>query len=394
MQVYDVTIIGGGISGLYSAFQIKKMAPKTSILILEKNDEIGGRMDIYDFYNNPVNTGAGVGRKRKDFVLIDLLDELNIKYKEFPFHVSYSDKINKDINVNKLIKLLNNKYTKKHHKSTFKEFGNQILGEKYKDFVTKIGFSDFEKEDAYDVLNYYGLDDNEDGWIALKIDWALLIKKISEKIGLKNICVKNQVNNISKTDDLFVVDTSKKSYFSKKIIIATTIETVSKLLPNLRIYNQVHGQVFLRVYAKFSNPIPNLENYTIVTGPLKKIIPINIKDGVYMIAYTDNKDAISLKKYTKNNLQNREYFCKLVEKALSIKNLHIKAIKSFYWEIGTHYYDPLKEPFTSRREFIKQAQHPYDNILVVGEMISENQGWTNGALESVNSVVNLEWIKS
>jgi hypothetical protein len=206
--------------------------------------------------------------------------------------------------------------------------------------------------------------------------------------------VKNQVNNISKTDDLSVVDTSKKSYFSKKIIIATTIETVSKLLPNLRIYNQVHGQVFLRVYAKFSNPIPNLENYTIVTGPLKKIIPINIKDAVYMIAYTDNKDAISLKKYTKNNLQNREYFCKLVEKALSIKDLHIKAIKSFYWEIGTHYYDPLKEPFTSRREFIKQAQHPYDNILVVGEMISENQGWTNGALESVNSVVNLDWIKS
>jgi cation diffusion facilitator CzcD-associated flavoprotein CzcO len=51
MQVYDVIIIGGGISGLYSAFQIKKMAPKTSILILEKNDEIGGRMDIYDFYN-------------------------------------------------------------------------------------------------------------------------------------------------------------------------------------------------------------------------------------------------------------------------------------------------------------------------------------------------------
>lgn len=163
--MYDVVIIGGGISGLYSAFQIKNMSPKISILILEKNDEIRGRMDIYDFYNNRVNTGAGVGRKRKDFILIDLLDELNIKYKEFPFHVSYSDKINKDINVNKLIKSLNNKYTKKYYKSTFKEFGNQILGEKYKDFVTKIGFSDFEKEDAYDVLNYYGLDDNEDGWM-------------------------------------------------------------------------------------------------------------------------------------------------------------------------------------------------------------------------------------
>jgi monoamine oxidase len=38
------------------------------------------------------------------------------------------------------------------------------------------------------------------------------------------------------------------------------------------------------------------------------------------------------------------------------------------------------------------AQHPDKNILVVGEMISRKQGWTEGALESVEKVVTPEWI--
>jgi monoamine oxidase len=32
------------------------------------------------------------------------------------------------------------------------------------------------------------------------------------------------------------------------------------------------------------------------------------------------------------------------------------------------------------------------NMLIVGEMISNNQGWTQGALESVKAVVSKKWI--
>jgi hypothetical protein len=423
MTLYDVIIIGGGISGLYSAYQIKKLSPNTSILILEKNKTLGGRMDLYNFYGTNVNIGAGVGRKTKDAILIKLLNELNIKYKEYVNHVKYSKYINKDIDITKIIKLLQCKYTKKYSTYTFKQYAIDLLGEQiYKDFVIKIGFSDFENEDVSDVLNYYGFEDNVDGWVALSIDWSLLIKKISEKIGLNNIKLESEVesifsdnyfmsrdafsektelNNIKKSDGYsllninrnFTVRTLKKDYHSKKIIIATTIETVIKLLPNLRIYDQVHGQVFLRVYAKFSSPIPDLDSYTIVIGPLKKIVPINPKEGIYMIAYTDNKDALSLKEYTSNNLKNRQYFCKLVEKTLGLENsLTLVAIKSFYWNQGTHYYEPLKKPFKNRTEFINQAQNPMKHMLVVGEMIAKHQGWTLGALESVDSVLNLDWI--
>ena len=44
-QHYDIVIIGSGMSGLYSAYKIKKMAPSASFIILEKYKKqwLGGR---------------------------------------------------------------------------------------------------------------------------------------------------------------------------------------------------------------------------------------------------------------------------------------------------------------------------------------------------------------
>ena len=61
---YDYIIIGTGISGLYSAYLIKKKNPTSSILILdkEKKEWIGGRTQNEEFYNTTIVTGAGVAR--------------------------------------------------------------------------------------------------------------------------------------------------------------------------------------------------------------------------------------------------------------------------------------------------------------------------------------------
>ena len=49
---YDIIIIGSGISGLYAAYNIKKMSPETTFLILEKYQKkwIGGRTSNELFY--------------------------------------------------------------------------------------------------------------------------------------------------------------------------------------------------------------------------------------------------------------------------------------------------------------------------------------------------------
>jgi cation diffusion facilitator CzcD-associated flavoprotein CzcO len=44
-KYFDIIIIGSGMSGLYSAYNIKNNSPDTSFLVLEKykKDWIGGR---------------------------------------------------------------------------------------------------------------------------------------------------------------------------------------------------------------------------------------------------------------------------------------------------------------------------------------------------------------
>jgi hypothetical protein len=122
---------------------------------------------------------------------------------------------------------------------------------------------------------------------------------------------------------------------------------------------------------------------------------MNADKGVYMIAYNDNNNALALKNNLENTEKNRTLYCELLEKSIGIPSgsLHLLAIKDYYWPIGTHYYKPLNERlYEDRDEFIDIAQHPEKNILVVGEVVSKNQGWTEGALESVKAVINKKWI--
>jgi hypothetical protein len=43
-------------------------------------------------------------------------------------------------------------------------------------------------------------------------------------------------------------------------------------------------------------------------------------------------------------------------------------------------------------EFLQKAQNPYENMIVVGELLCTNQGWVEGSLESVENVLNKKWI--
>jgi hypothetical protein len=349
-------------------------------------------MNVYNFCGTNVNIGAGIGRKNKDYLLINLLSELNVKSTVVKFNVNYYSNVNK-INFKDVYIDLKKSYNKETHKNlTFKKYGNLILGkELYKKFVRFMGYSDYENEDAYETIFNYGFEDNISGSEILYIKWNELLDALCKQISYNKIKLGFTAINIEADNDKYIVKTNKnKEFIGNKVIIASTIDTVKKLLPKYSIYNNIKGQIFLRTYGKFderSTEIMNslINGYTIVNGPLKKIIPINKEQGIYMIAYTDNKEAI----YFSNKLVNKNFFCKELEKSLNIneKSLKLEAIKSFYWEIGTHYYKPLPEKFKSRKDFINICQNPKENIFVVGELLSTNQGWIQGALESVENII-------
>jgi hypothetical protein len=294
---------------------------------------------------------------------------------------------------------------------TFKEFFIKILGEKiYKQFIMSAGYTDYENADIYETLYNYGMDDDKGGWIGLKIPWKQLVNSLYNKIGSDHFKFSSDVISINKIKEkpcLFQIKTANnKIYYSNKVIVATTISSIKKLVPGASdknsIYQEIHGQPFLRLYAKFDKKSSEIMKkyvsaYTIVPGPLQKIIPIDQNKGVYMIAYSDNNSAIFLNKYLTNTIKNRDFFCDLIEQSLDIpeRSLKITDLKEFYWPIGTHYYEPLKrEQFDNRDDFVYEVQHPENGMLVVGEAVSRYQGWVEGALESVKSVLSKKWVKT
>jgi hypothetical protein len=407
----DIIIIGSGMAGLYSAYNIKKTSPNTTFLVLEKykKDWIGGRTSNEMFYGTEIVTGAGIGRLDKNPLLINLMNKLDIKYSKYKSIIDYSKTIN-PVDIVKFIDKLKVEY-KKHpelHGKTFKQFFIKFFGNQmYRNFIVSAGYTDYEDADIEETLYNYGMDDNKGGWTGLHIPWKKLVDKLYDTIGHEHFKFSQDVIKISKIKNnpcLFEIITKEnKIYYSNKVIIATTISGIKQLVPGAlnknSLYQQIHGQPFLRLYAKFDKKssaiIKNyISSYTIVPGPLQKMIPMNPDKGIYMIAYSDNDSAISLKDHLKNTPENRELFSELIEKSLGInEKIYIIAIKDYYWPIGTHYYEPLKN-FDSREKFVYAAQHPENGMLVVGEAVSRYQGWTEGALESVKAVLTKKWIET
>jgi len=411
MKYVDIIIVGSGMAGLYSAYKIKQLSPNTTFLVLEKYKKnwIGGRTSNEIFYETEIVTGAGIGRKDTNPLLIKLMNQLDIHYTEFKSIMNYSKKFT-PVDIVKVINKLKTEY-KNHpelHNETFKNFFIKTLGlDLYKQFIISAGYTDYENADVYETLYNYGMDDNKGGWRGLHVPWKKMVNKLYEEIGHQHFSFSSDVAQIKKIQTnlcLFEVKTSNnKIFYSNKIIVATTISGIQKLVPGASkpnsLYQEIHGQPFLRLYAKFDKKSANIlkdyvANYTIVPGPLQKIIPMDTDKGVYMIAYSDNKNAKLLNPYLANTPENRNLYSELIEESLGIpkNSLTIIALKDYYWPIGTHYYDPLNKKFKDRDEFVNEAQHPEKGMLVVGEVVSRYQGWTEGALESVNAVLTKKWI--
>jgi len=245
-------------------------------------------------------------------------------------------------------------------------------------------------------LFHYGFEDNLDEWTGFYVAWKKIMTKLADYIGYDRILTNTNVTQLRRTHrGGFRISFGDGFHtFSKRVVLATTIDAVRRLVPvQLKRYKQIKGQPFLRLYAKCTPESARLlsqhvKGMTIVGGPLQKILPINPKEGIYMISYSDNTNASNLSYFTTDTANHRRMFSILIEHALQLpsRSIELTHIMSIYWKIGTHYYtpNPVKE---TRVEFIHKVQRPLQNLFVVGEMVSLNQGWVEGALQSVQEVI-------
>lgn len=388
-----VCIIGSGISGLYTALLLIKN-PKIDITIFEKNEIIGGRIKTIEFDGENVVAGAGIGRYKKDVLLYNLCKELGVEPSIYPKgQVVYSPNIDTDsfTPIDTVVETLKKKFKENpsiRSETTFKTFAIKHLGEEdYKNFTLHVGETDYEDADVYDVLYHYGFEFSK-GVQAFGIDWKNFLLACETRLK-KHIFTNKTVKEIKPTSSgKYIVD----GKMFDTVIMGTDIGCLRKLLEknNLYdpIYNNVSCQSFTRLYVTLDKAL-QLEGRLVITPPpIQKIIEMNKERHIYMISYSDNESADKWKEWSEKNSGVLKQKVETYLQEFFGQNVKVKKSELVYWTCGTHYFKPLPSIYKNRNDYLKKAQNPYPNMYVVGEAFSNEQGWCEGALQSVKKIIN------
>jgi glycine/D-amino acid oxidase-like deaminating enzyme len=180
-------------------------------------------------------------------------------------------------------------------------------------------------------------------------------------------------------------------YRAKRVIIATCRCSLGKfsVLRGAPLLKQLATSPLMRIYAKYPlgadgrvwfDGLPKV----VTAGALRYVIPINPKTGLIMISYTDGRDTAYWK-----DLEGAE-----LESAINgeVNKLfpditHIPAptyLEKHYWSGGCTYWLPGTYAVSAAA---RDAMCPAPNVYVVGESISTQQAWIEGALESAEAVL-------
>lgn len=384
----EYIIIGSGIAGLYTAYNLLKRNI-SNFIILERNDRVGGRIYTETFAGKKVVAGAGIGRYDKDILLKKLLKELSIETLE-P-QTTIREWINippkpKEIKnfIRNILSTIDTSQKGSFEEVVTKQFGRDCVTQ----FAQYVGYTDFLHEDVRETIFHYGMEDNFEPFRTFHIDWDVLLSKLLEKIGSKRIYLRTEVVRLKKNyDDTFtIICRGKKTIKCRRVIFATDISLIHKVFPKNPLFSYIASQPFSRLYVQFSENSSKIikrciNKYTIVPSLFQKIIPITPEEGIYMIAYNDNKNALALRDFSVREILDAIQFSLGINETLDIIQSRL-----FFWEVGTHYYRPYYWEMDEWDKIMFEIQHPKNNVYTVGEAFSFNQGWTEGALESVENL--------
>jgi len=439
-NVYDLVIIGGGISGLYTLYKLSKKYAHLKILLLESGQRYGGRIYSYKetIDNKEYVMDLGAGRLGYHHKLINsLINELGLKTKIIPIpntktyiEVAANNKVSdktstKDYIMDKLTRFFFSPLVSKLGKTTKQSYYLYEFLTKYvsASFSRKVEdvfeySSDLKELNAYDAIEYFKYDYNKssdfftlNGGLEQIIEQLLLaIKKTraykSHNIRLRNLSnVENITYKKNDTSDLFEISVANynsqghetDTLYSKYVICAIPKKSLTKLTifkPLLSELNSINSINLLRIYEIYDKEqdsgsvwFKNIEK-TITNTNVQFVIPVSSDNGLIMSSYSDCANA----RYWNNLLVSKglDYVkVKLNEKLnllYSIYNIKVplsKYIKMYFWDAGVACW---KKDVDSDYLSVKLI-NPYPRVFIIGENYSKYQAWCEGALMTSESCI-------
>jgi len=431
---YDLVIIGGGISGIYTLYKLSSKYPQLKILLLESGERYGGRIYSYketiDGEEYVMDLGAGrLGHHHK--LINNLINELGLKPKivDIPntktyIEISENNKVHnkthvKDTIMTKLYNFFLSPLVSKLGKSALQKFYLSELIKKYVSlsFSQKVESvfeysSDLNEFNAYDAIEYFKHDYNNEtkfftlyGGLEQIIENMLDLIKKTKSYKSKNMTLlnlSNVENIITKNNNLYkiVVNNYNKSkvynVYSNYVICAIPKQSLEKFdlfKPILRDLNSINSINLLRIFEIYNKTneevwFKNIEK-TITNSEVQFVIPINPNNGLIMSSYSDCANArfwnlLRAKKgiqFVKNklNIKLNQLFS-----IYSIKVPQSKYIKMYFWDAGVACWKKNVDSDNLSSKLL----NPCPNVFIIGENYSKYQAWCEGALMTSENCIS------
>ncbi len=396
---YDVVIIGGGISGLYAAYNLYK---NKKILVIERSSELGGRIKTDKIGDFPIELGAArFSNKHKHFMA--LLNKFKfqdkfIKLSKEIDHYYLNKKIN--YNTSKYLKKLNSskkKYTKDYlQKITLLQYSQKILGDDETDKLRLMfGYdAEFFKLNSYSALKMFDQDLLKDvTYYVVNGGFTQLIDKLEEFLIDKGVTIKKEKNIIDIQHNNIIDHTNTKYSFNNLILAIPKVDLkYFDIFKDYNLLDNVSQIPLIRIYAKYPKNkngkvwFHNIKR-TITNNFIRHIIPIDYDNGIIMISYSD---------YNIAEMWNNIYL--LGEKELTKKiNSEIKKLLKinipdpieynvYFWKEGVHMWKTNTKMDQDYSKIIKPF--PKHNIYICNEAYSKHQCWIEGSLKMSKDVTN------
>lgn len=395
----DVIVIGAGPAGLYAAERF--LDEGRSVLVLEADDHAGGRAYNVQFDGVEVEVGAGIGRWPHDKRLAEWMEAHGETVTPLPCTLRYWSETEQTLvpppmDVSKEVRALPRPSLTERRTLPFGAWLKRVAGSAYaRLFVHTSSYDDYLKADIVDTLDHYHFEDVAPKTQVFMVHWTKFLTKVVKNLTARGMRLRlsEPALSVVKEEGGYVVTTEKGAYTAPRVVIAVPSAPAQRLLtrsgyaPAAELLKQVRGQPFVRAYVRFTGPPnyveENVGDEIVCAGPFRKIIRMDKKKRVYMVAYCDNvhtrfwKRLMHLPKRSAV-AEVRAHLHALFGTTFSIDDLHI-----YYHKQGTHYFTPLPAPFTTRQAFLHATVHIDRGFTMVGEAVAIDQGWTNSALATV-----------
>ncbi len=423
-------IIGGGIAGLYCAYSLHIRFGLSDIIVVEKDNRLGGRINTIHVDNQLIELGAGgvvnvqhnmfsllsklgisvsKGSSGRSQIITSTLSTKKITGETNPF-VPTVYKIDNIINIldtdfyviiEDLIKKLDDDMFRENARSyNLYALVEKIYGSvKADQLLYQFGYhDDFQKQNSVEALKMFEKEFRPDAKYHRVIGgMSYIIDKLTSYLKENNIKILTNTKfmDIHKiTNGYNCIFDNVKKISTKNIILAVPKKALLKI-PFLSVaknkLKSISNKSLSRIYLFFpknNNKVwfDHINDILTTNTLLSQISPINKSDGILMI-YTDGQNAKTMHYLEKNNILEPEIMYHLIKLFSDIEiPKPIKIITSYY-DTATHIWKPSINAYQMYYDIMQPIKN--EKIFITGEAYSLNQQWCEGAVENVNDLMLL-----